>query len=126
MFQWVLDTFWVNRTWNDHFTVLFFWLPLIFNLVAYTIRVGTRIQKDKEVFSEYPAGSRQRQAHEWLRFGHIVGYVALVILPFVNVIAFVFDTMGDLWRILWQRFEHLFNFRFIGNDKADAKAEKNA
>lgn len=113
MFEHIANALWFNRQFNDKFTIMFFWLPLLFNAIAYTIRVWQRVQIDK---ARLASGERS-SIHDWLRIGHIFGYLAVTVIPLVNLIFFIFDTMGDLWRIIWKRFAAFFEFRLVGSDK---------
>lgn len=106
--NWIIDVMWRNRAYNDTFTLLMYWLPLVANSVAYTIRVYQRVQSDKAAMRD-----SSKYYSDWLRLGDLIGYAAAAILPMVNLCLFVFDTMGDLWKIAWGRLGWLFNIRLV-------------
>ena len=106
--NWIIETFWTNRAYNDTFTLLLYWLPFAANAIAYPIRVYQRVQQDK-------AAIRYAKSYysDWLRLGDLIGYLAAIVLPLVNLCCFVFDTMGELWRLAWARLGWLFNIRLV-------------
>ena len=113
--NWIVETFWTNRAYNDTFTLLLYWLPLAANAVAYCIRVFQRVQADRAAIR-----GEVRYHSDWLKLGDLFGYAAAVILPLVNLCCFVFDTMGDLWKMAWSRLGWLFNIRLVpGNPSKD-------
>jgi hypothetical protein len=108
--NWLINTLWIDRTYNDVFTITLYWLPLLANAIAYSARVWQRVQKDKGAIR----GDADCRYHsDWLRFGDLIGYALAVMLPLVNLTFFVFDTMGDLWKMAWHRLEWLFSIRLV-------------
>jgi hypothetical protein len=106
--NWIIETLWTNRAYNDTFTLLLYWLPFVANAIAYPIRVWQRVQKDKAAIRgevEYHS--------DWLQFGELIGYAAATILPLVNLCFFVFDTLGELWMLAWERLDWLFSIRLV-------------
>lgn len=106
--NWIIETFWTNRAYNDVFTLLLYWLPLAANAIAYPIRIYQRVQDDK-------AAMRGEVSYhsDWLKLGDLIGYAAAIVLPLVNLCCFVFDTMAQLWQMAWARLGWLFNIRIV-------------
>jgi len=111
--NWIIETMWTNRTYNDVFTITLYWLPLLANAIAYMFRVYARVQDDKAAIR-----GDIKYHSDWLKIGDLIGYLAATILPLVNLCCFVFDTMGDLWKMAWNRMSWLFNIRLVGSDRA--------
>ena len=112
MLDFIMNFINAHMSFNSVFTLLLYYIPLAANLVIYSFRVGHRIQKDKAALAD-----NTKYYSEWLRIRHVVGYLALSVLPAVNLLAFAFDTLGSVWAWLVKRFARFFNFRFVGSDK---------
>lgn len=111
--DWIIN-FFLSREFNDGITILFFWLPLVGNAIGYTLRVFERVDKDKRAI----AGDKEYAYHnDWLKLGHIIGYILATLVPVVNCLWFVFDVMCDLWRHLWKRLDWLFEIRLVPGEK---------
>ena len=102
-----------NHAYNDTFTLLLYWAPMCFNAIAYAVRVYRRVQADKKAIRD------MAKYHEWLKVGHLVGYVLATSIPLVNLVWFVFDAMGELWSMVYWQFRRLFNIRLVGGQRAE-------
>lgn len=116
--DWIIETFWTSRTYNDVFTVMFFWMPMAFNAVAYTLRIFERIGKDKAAIR---GDEDFKYHHDWLRAGHLIGYTLATFLPLVNLLWFIFDTMAELWSMAWRRLAWLFELRLVPGEKPERR-----
>lgn len=106
--SWIINVLWTNRAYNDTFTLLLYWLPMAANLIAYAVRIYQRVQADKAAIR-----GQLKYHGDWLKVGDLFGYAAAIVLPLVNLCCFIFDTMGELWKLAWGRLGWLFNIRLI-------------
>lgn len=116
MIDWLLKFFHLHHSPTDLLALLLYYVPASINLIVYTVRVYYHIQRDKEALANGGKNTAGWGYGDWLRMRNVIGYVLLVTVPTVNLIAFLFDALGDIWKWMHKRFKKFFDFRFIGRD----------
>lgn len=124
----------LSSPFNNFYSMLFFWCPMILNLITYFFICWDRFQDDKRAVSKHIEEKKKAEeakkknpsisvyvsplySSSFLSVGSIIKCVLLSIVPIVNCLSFIFDCMPEIFGRLSKRFSWICDIKFVKEPK---------
>ena len=95
------------------FGQLFYWSPLVLNLIGYTIFVWKRVQDDRKAVDK-----NEKYHSNFVTIGSLCSYLVYTALPVINCLALVFHIGPKMLDWIGIKFEWIFRIKLVKDTRA--------